>query len=170
MNGETDGELFDWLAHGFPGVPQKPVDWHPDGPERVTVNGILSLKHHGLAHDQFLRRWAIPADRLRLEKLGFEKVRPNGRWHVIFTQPIDSEAHAYFPQPNPEIDREPPSTMEAITDFMVPDREYAVSGIVDALVGKGFEPERIAEQVEKLVAEKWLKRLPDGRVLNPIPY
>jgi hypothetical protein len=168
----TDDELIKWVAQGYEEVEQKPVQWHREGyPERVTVKGVDCLKYYGVAHTQMMEHWGNKREWKRLEKLGFSRDRLNGgRWHITFIQPIDSEAHAYFPQPNPEIDREPPSTMEAIAAFIDPDREYAVSEIVDALVRKGFEPERIAEQVEKLVAAKLLKRLPDGRVLNPIPY
>ena len=168
----TDEELIKWLAQGHAGVPQKPVDWYRDGyPQRVIIGGHVSLKYYGLAHDLFTKLWSLPSERRRLEKLGFKQTRPEGRYHVTFTQPIDSEALAYFPPPEPhDEDDERQSTQEAVWAFVKLDQEYEVPEIVAALVPKGYEPSVIVQKIEKLVNENSFTRLSNGRIINRSPF
>jgi hypothetical protein len=167
----TDDELIKWVAQGYEEVEQKPVEWYRVGyPEKVIVDGVESLKYYGVAHDQLMQRWGKRSELRRLESLGFERTRDGGRWHVTFIRPIDSEAHAYFPPPLPEEDRERASTLEAVYAFVQLDRKYDVSEIVSALVQDGYESALIVEKIEKLVTEKSFKRLPDGRIINPTPF
>lgn len=163
----TDDELIKWVAQGYEEVEQKPVEWYREGfPQKVSVGGVESLKYYGVAHTLLQKHWGNPSELRRLERLGFIRTRDGGRWHVTFIQPIDSEAHAYFPAAVPEKDREPRSTMEAVQAFVKMDKEYDVLEIVDALVQQGYEPDLIAQKIEKLVSENSLKRLPNGRIID----
>lgn len=147
------------------------MEWYRVGyPETVIVDGVKSLKYYGVAHDQLMQHWGKRSELRRLESLGFKRTRDGGRWHVTFIQPIDSEAHAYFPPPLPEEDGGLPSTYEAVYAFIKIDQEYDVSEIVSALVQNGYEDNLIIEKIEKLVSENSVKRLPNGRIINPSPF